>query len=117
MQDFDCELHAKVAHRNGGVEAQLVEIDIAARSGSIDGLLAEIRHAIIVTYEIAKDLGETPFVSILCPSEICGRLHVQQEEQIGVIELPAHVGEALAAALRLHRPITKIPVFPARKAA
>ena len=120
MNENDFQLRAIVSKRDGGLEAQLLEIDIAARSQDVDGLLEEIAHAITVTFEIAKDLGNTPFVDILeAPPTFHNQWHDGQgTQQVGWIELAEPVAEALAAALRQRKPIRRIAVtIPKRIAA
>jgi hypothetical protein len=114
MPNTNCQLRAMVVAREGGVEAQLLELDIAAMGRDVPDLLNEIRHALIVTYEIAKELGETPFTSVMphpayhfqsrCDDDDSG-------EEMGTIELPENVGEALAAALHALKPIRAITVY------
>ena len=57
MSQNNCLLRAVVSPHEGGVEAQLLEIDIAARANDIESLLKELGHAIVASYEIALDLG------------------------------------------------------------
>jgi hypothetical protein len=112
MHDCECQLTAHVEHRNGGVEAQLLEIDIAAKSDTIPNLLQELGHAIAVSYDIAKEVGETPFVKLLwtAPGLLDGHGH-GHAKPLGYITLRKDIAESLAATLRLLKPIDKIPVF------
>src|SRR5436853_50612 len=113
MNQNTCQLRAIVAERDGGFEAQLLEIDLAARGKSRDEMLAALGHAIHASYEISKEMGETPFINInSAPIQFYTTWKVgKSPKQIGIIHLPTEVAEALAIALRVERPISEIPVF------
>ncbi len=105
----DWTLRALVASMGGGYEARLLDLDIAVRADSEEQILREIEHALVVTYEIARDLGETPFVSVLRHSPRDERWH-EKGARVGSIELPQEVAEALAAVLHRPRPLKCVTV-------
>lgn len=111
MSHDDCSLRAIVTERDGGFEARLLEFEIAVRADSVDHLLREIEHALVVTYEIAHDLGETPFISVLSRRANTDRSWQEDRAKVDYIELPDEVSEALAAVLRYLKPIRKIAVL------
>ncbi len=101
--------------RDGWMEAQLLDLDLAIRARTMDGVLAEIEHAIVVLYLAAKKLGTTPFATTpQAPKQF--REAWKQAiggagSQVGVINLPAEVGEALATALRVSKPAQQVRVL------
>jgi len=112
MQEKNCQLSAVVATKDGGVEAQLLEFDIAARGATIEDILEELGYAITLSYEIAMDLGQTPFINLpKAPPHFQMRWNDSPAKQVGVIDLPEDVGLALAIALHFREPIHQIPVF------
>ncbi|HWE35008.1 MAG TPA: hypothetical protein VG406_00435 [Isosphaeraceae bacterium] len=42
----------------------MLELDIAVRASSLEGMLQEFQHAIIVLYRAARKLKVTPFANI-----------------------------------------------------
>jgi len=119
VSENDIQLRAVVASRSGGVEAQLLEIDIAARAESVDGLLKEIAHALVVTYDIAAEAGEAPFFDIKpAPADFHARFENNKGgSKVEYINLPDQVAVALATALHARKPIRKIAVTVPTKAA
>jgi hypothetical protein len=112
MGTNDCQLRAIVKLRDGFLEAQLLEIDIAARGNDISDLLSELSHAITVSYEISTELGETPFANLMpAPLQFHSQWNEAKCKQIGFIKLSPEVAMALAIALHLRKPIESIPVF------
>jgi hypothetical protein len=102
MQPNDCQLRAIIASRDGGMEAQLLEIDIAARGADLDSLLREIGHAITVSYEVSLDLGEAPFSNLMsAPMQFQSQWNDlnHSAKKIGYVSLPEDVGMALASAV------------------
>ena len=97
---------------HSGVEAQLLDIDIAVRGKDIKEVLAEVKYAIIASYQIAVDLGETPFVNLVDLKTL--RFHNQWADDasrsVGCIDLPDNVAQALAAVLQRPEPVKQIDI-------
>jgi hypothetical protein len=110
MSKNESQLHAHVAVASDNVEVQLRELDIAVRGKNVDDALRELEHAITITYQIALDLGQTPFVDLLTSVNIF-ESQGHSGKEFGVINLPEDVGAALAAALRMRKPVRQISVF------
>lgn len=106
------QLRAFVAKSDSGIEAQLMELDIVVRGDSANHLLAELQHALIASYHIAKTLDETPFVKLLrdvsLPDE--RKWNDGLPKQVGVFDLPEEIAESLAAALHIRKPMRKVTV-------
>jgi hypothetical protein len=121
MHAHNLSLRALLTGRDGYIEAQILELDIAVRASSLEGVLEEFQHAIIVLYRAARKLGVTPFVNIpTAPSEFWDRWKDRDgkhADHAGDISLPEEVADALATALRVDRPLQKVPVFKLRQAA
>jgi hypothetical protein len=111
MQQNNCQLRAIVASTDGGFEAQLLELDIAVQSSTVDGLLKELGHALTVSFDVSTELGETPFANLGCaPWNFQRRWHedgggIKDEHEI---EVPEEVAKALAAILRTPKPVHTI---------
>lgn len=91
-------------------EAQLLELDIAVSADSFEGIIRELQHAIIVEYQVAKELGHTPFANVVVdepPAELARWWMAGSKGNSREVALPAVVFDALKIAL--HAP--KQPVF------
>jgi hypothetical protein len=120
MQDKNCQLRALVATCDGGIQARLVELEIAAFGKDVNELLKELGHAITVAYRVAKEFGETPFVKFMKEdnkdADLWDSLSSQNPSSpLGSIAVPSEVGEALAAFLRLLTPIRLIQFYQVEK--
>jgi hypothetical protein len=102
---------------DGSIQAQLLELDIAVRADSLDGVLREFEHAIIVLYQAARKDGATPFATT---REAPARFRRKWESlngngaaapTEGRINLPPEIADALAIRLRADRAALEIPVF------
>lgn len=99
-------LRAIVTRCAGGLQAQLLELDIAVQGSDEDTLLFEFAHAITVSYEIAVAHGEAPFASVgEPPKAIRDKWRPTTEMKTGCIELRDEVAMALATALRWRKPV------------
>lgn len=102
-------LRAIVSRWSGGLQAQLLELDIAVQGESEDQLLAEFAHAITVSYEIAIAHGEAPFSSIgEPPKALRDQWRSTNGMKSGFIELRSEVALALATALRWRKPVGSV---------
>lgn len=121
MHPHDLTLRGLLYTENDGVEAQLLELDLAVRAHDMNGVIEEFGHAIIVLYEAAIKLGVTPFANIkAAPAEFQEKwvdCNASCSSPVGYISLPEEVAYALAIALRANRPLREIPFFEFKKAA
>lgn len=102
-------LRAIVSRWSGGLQAQLLELDIAVQGENHEQLLAEFAHAITVSYEIAIAHGEAPFSSIgQPPKAISDQWKSSNEIKSGCIKLRSEVALALATALRWRKPVASV---------
>lgn len=102
-------LRAIVSRWSGGLQAQLLELDVAVQGADEDQLLAEFAHAITVSYEIAEAHGEAPFSSIgEPPKAIREQWRSSNVIKSGCIELRDEVAIALATALRWRKPVGSV---------
>lgn len=86
---------------SGLLQARLLELDIAVASDSIDGIIEEIRHALIVEHMLAGEQGRTPFVPILTsPRHSDPDFRSAPKSENRKVDLPAEVEHDLAIALR-----------------
>lgn len=79
-------LRAIIVYREGFVEAQLLDIDIAATGKDIPELLKKISYTIELRYDVAKILGETPFLSTV-PKEFEEKWKEDSSVFVGTLEL------------------------------
>lgn len=101
------KLRAIVSRWPGGLQAQLLELDIAVHGSSHEELLAEFAHAITVSYEVAVAHKEAPFSSIGVPPKAVQeqwQSKVMKGMKTGEIELEDDIAMALATALRWRKP-------------
>lgn len=105
---FPGKLRAFVAKSDSGIEAQLMELDIVVRGDSANHLLAELQHAIIASYHIARTVDETPFLKLL--RDVPNEQKWDDGLQVGVFDLPEKIAESLAAALHIRKPMRKVMV-------
>lgn len=104
MSEDQKMLRAIVSRWSGGLQAQLLELDIAVQGQTEDDLLLEFAHAITVSYEIATAHGEAPFSSIGEPPKSFKDQWRSCAMKTGFIELRDDVAIALATALRWRKP-------------
>lgn len=111
MPDDQNSLRIIVSRWGGGLQAQLLELDIAVQGQTEDELLAEFSHAITVSYEIAMAHGEAPFASIGEPPKPIRdqwRSAPMVAAKRGFIELKEEIALALATALRWRKPVGSV---------
>lgn len=109
MPDERNTLRAMVSRWAGGLQAQLLELDIAVQGADEQQLYAEIAHAITVSYEIAVKHGEAPFSSIgEPPKPIRDQWRPSNASKPGWIQLREEVAMALATALRWRKPVGSV---------
>jgi len=109
MPEDQNSLRVIVSRWSGGLQAQLLELDIAVQGQTENQLLAEFAHAITVSYEIAKAHGEAPFASIgEPPKSIRDQWRCVPLTTRHVIELDEEVALALATALRWRKPVGSV---------
>jgi hypothetical protein len=109
MYDETPTLRAVVSQWKGGLQAQLLELDIAVQGSTHEQILAEFAHAITVSYEVAVMNGETPFVNLgMPPKSIQRRWKSTCPPESSIIELRDEVASALAAFLQMGRPIRRV---------
>jgi hypothetical protein len=102
-------LRAIVSRWSGGLQAQLLELDIAVQGANEDQLLEEFAHAITVSYEIAVAHGEAPFSNIgEPPKPIRDQWRSCNSMKTGWIKLSPEVSMALATALRWRKPVGSV---------
>lgn len=102
-------LRAIVTRCQHGLQAQLLELDIAVQGQDEHTLLAEFAHAITVSYEIAMAHGEAPFSSVgEPPKAIREKWRASTEMKCGYIELRDEVALSLATALRWRKPVGSV---------
>lgn len=107
--DQNNTLRAIVHRCPGGLQAQLLELDIAVQGPDEDQLLAELAHAITISYEIAVAHGEAPFSSIgEPPKAVRDQWRSSNGIRQGCITLKAEVAMALATALRWRKPVGSV---------
>lgn len=107
------KLSAIVSQCEHGLEAQLLEIDIAVRADTMEGLLSELAYVITVEYRIAKERGKTPFGRIEeAPQEYWDMWKLLEASgdisQTSTLNLSDDVREALAIALHTSVPVLTI---------
>jgi hypothetical protein len=100
------KLRAVVSRWSGGLQAQLLELDLAVQGADHDEIFKEFAHAITVSYEIAVAHGEAPFSSIGQPPKAIQDQFVcsKNKEITGWIPLKDEIAMALATALRWRLP-------------
>lgn len=99
-------LRAIVTRWAGGLQAQLLELDIAVQGSDEHQVLAEFAHALTVSYEVAVAHGEAPFSSIgEPPKSIRDQWRSSNGMKQGCINLSTEVAIALATALRWRKPV------------
>lgn len=99
------ELRAIVQSASENVlEARLLGVQIAVTSDSMDGIVEELEWAIAAEYQIAKELGYTPFVN--CVDRISSKSDESEWRSLDgpntetrTLNLPECVWDALAAAM------------------
>lgn len=93
-------------------EAQLLELDIAVASTTLEGLYKELECAIVMEYHIAKDLNQTPFAQSVrtTPHKFAAWWESVETDakHTRVMSLPNEVYDALAIAL--HSPNLRPPL-------
>ena len=102
-------LRALVRQTNGIYEAELVELDLCVSSTSEDGLFGAIEYALCLTYQIARERGETPFARItgMASPKVAAQwnwISQSQPAKTRPISLPEEVADALAIALHAAKP-------------
>jgi hypothetical protein len=101
-------LRAIVSRWSGGLQAQLLELDLAVQGENYDRILLEFAHAITVSFEVSVAHGEAPFASIGEPPKAIRDQWRSNEKccdiTTGWIELRDEVAMALATALRWRKP-------------
>lgn len=109
MPDDQNRLRAIISRWSGGLQAQLLELDIAVQGANEKQLLAEFAHAITVSFEIAKAHGEAPFASVgEPPKSVRDQWRSGTIKTPGWIELKKEVALALATALRWRNPVGSV---------
>jgi hypothetical protein len=107
VTDGQNKLRAIVSRWSGGLQAQLLELDIAVQGTDLDQILAEFSHAITVSYEIAMDLGEVPFLNLREPPKATRDRWRSCNRTPGSVKLTKEIVMALATALRWPKPKTR----------
>lgn len=109
MQQNECKLRAIISPFDGGLQAQLLELDIAVQGATVEEILGEFSHAITTYYEAARDLDEAPFADLdIAPQQYQGRWREGMSSQKGNIELSEEVALALSTALRTRKRIREV---------
>jgi hypothetical protein len=89
-------------------EAQLLELNLAVSALSMDGVVSEIEHALVMEYFAAKHFGKVPFASLVreAPHSLQMWWMAEQESPGGLRKLcaPEEVLNALAEALHTPSP-------------
>ncbi len=118
-QDEIPTLRAIVSRWEGGLQAQLLELDLAVQGATQEQLLAEFAHAITVSYEAAMDHKETPFLNMGVPPKSLSAQWKdgQSNRQSSCIALRDDVAIALATYLHIQRSSARRVVFEEAQAA
>lgn len=105
-----CQLRAIIAPMGADrLQAQVLELDIAVSGANVDELIAEIQHAIIVSYDVAMECKEAPFALISeAPASVKDKWTPGTQSESKGFHLPDNVAMALATALRKRKPIKTI---------
>lgn len=105
------QLWIEVLQGDDGIEAQFCDLKIAARGKDKQELLVKLADALIVSYEVSMELGETPFACLLngTPSALEQlKRDAFNGEAFGSISLPHSVALALSTALHMIKPSDSI---------
>ncbi len=105
MNSEQNSLRAIVSPWKGGLQAQLLELDIAVQGADEAELLREFAHAITVSYEISIAHQEAPFSNFgEPPKAIRDQWRSSNAIRSGMIKLRDDVAFALSTALRWRKP-------------
>jgi hypothetical protein len=104
------QLHAVIAQRDGLIEAQIVEMDVAVGGKTVRDILLEIEHALESEYVLAHRFNRTPFVHLIgrTPAQFAETFADAKTHVMGAIELSERAAETLAAALRFRTPALQL---------
>lgn len=94
-------------------EALLLELDIAVAATSVEDVVVQIERALILEYQVARELGQTPFACAVrsVPQELERYLWTSKGNKQYPLDLPDEVVDALAIALHSLAPAKQPPAI------
>lgn len=98
------QLRALIRRSGDLFEARLLELDIAVCADSEDGIMREIEYAISLEYQVARDLGLTPFANLVRRDSSLADLWSQAQGSAKESAISLHPQVLDALLIAIHAP-------------